>query len=224
VTIAAIPTKLAPLPGKPTVDNLPELQAFAARIATEGAWRPDVAGVVAGFFDGLAAKWNDHYSVRRFDPVADALQRGGVGAGGTCLEVGSGTGQLTPLLAAHFGTVVSIDLSAAMLAQAAGSPGTRLRCDAARLPFAGAVFDAAVLVDTFCFAAELARVLTPDGVVVWVNLLGQDGPLYVGAADIAQVLPGDWGGAESTAGWGTWAVLQRSPARAHSQDRRNTDP
>src|SRR6266516_6437551 len=142
----------------------------------------------------------------RFDPVSDALRRGGVEAGGRCLEVGSGTGQITPLLAAHFGKVVSVDLSAAMLEQAAGSPGSRLRCDAAQMPFADTVFDAAVLADTFCFAGELARVLTHDGVVVWVNVLGRDGPLYVPTAEIARALPGEWGGVESTAGWGTWAV------------------
>jgi hypothetical protein len=107
---------------------------------------------------------------------------------------------------------VSIDLSAAKLAQAAGSPGTRLRYDAARLPLTDAAFDAAVLVDTFVFTGELARVLTPDGAVVWVNLLGQDGPLYIGAADTARALPGEWDGVESTAGRGTWAVLQRSAA------------
>jgi ubiquinone/menaquinone biosynthesis C-methylase UbiE len=118
----------------------------------------------------LAATWNDEHSVRRFDLVADALHRSGVSARGTCLEVGSGTGQVTPLLAAHFGKVVSIDLSAALLDQAAGSPGSWLRCDAARMPFADAVFDAAVLVDAFCFADELARVLVGDGVVVWVSL------------------------------------------------------
>ena len=63
---------------------------------------------------------------------------------------------------------------------------------------------------TLSVAGELARVLTHDGVVVWVNLLGRDGPLYVPAGEIARVLPGEWGGVESTAGWGTWAVLRRS--------------
>jgi len=68
------------------------------------------------------------------------------------------------------------------------------------MPFADAVFDAAVLADAFCFAGELVRVLAHDGVVVWVNLLGQDGPLYVPTADIARAPPGEWDGVESAAG------------------------
>ena len=220
VTVRMIPGVLAPPPGKPRLDSVPELQAFAAQVAVEGAWGPDVAGVVAAFFDQLAVNWNAEHSVGRFEPVSDALRRGGVESGGRCLEVGSGTGQITPLLAAHFGKVVSVDLSAAMLEQAAGPQGSRLRCDAAQMPFADAVFDAAVLVDTLCFAGELARVLAHDGVVIWVNLLGQDGPLYVSTADIARVLPGEWDGVESSSGWGTWAVLHRSPATSAGQSAR----
>ena len=209
---------LAPMPGRPALDNVPELQAFAAQVAVEGRWGPDVAAVVTALFDQQAATWNAEHSVGRFDPVEDALHRGGVGTGGRCLEVGSGTGQITPLLAAHFGQVVCIDLSAAMLSQAVASPGSRVRCDAAELPFASAVFDAAVLVDVFCFAGELARVLTYDGAVVWANVLGRDGPLYVPAADIARALPGEWNGVESAAGWGTWAVLRRSQVVSAGQD------
>jgi hypothetical protein len=36
--VFALPAVLAPLPGKPRLDNVPELQASAARIAAEGAW------------------------------------------------------------------------------------------------------------------------------------------------------------------------------------------
>jgi SAM-dependent methyltransferase len=218
MTVATIPAVLAPMPGKPRLDNVPELQAFAAQVVVEGRWGPDVASVVTALFDQQAATWNAEHSVGRFDPVEDALHRGGVATGGRCLEVGSGTGQITPLLAAHFGQVVCIDLSAAMLDQAAASPGTRVRGDAAQMPFAPAVFDAAVLVDVFCFAGELARVLTDDGAVLWINVLGRDGPLYVPAADIARALPGEWNGVESTAGWGTWAALRRSHVAPAGQD------
>ena len=209
MAVLKLPTVSVPAPGKPKLDNVPELQALARRVAVEGEWGADLAAVVEGIFDGQAADWNAQHSVGRFDPVDDALRRGGVVASGRCLEVGSGTGQITPLLAARFDQVVSIDLSAAMLEEAAGSPSGLVRCDASRMPFADAVFDAAVLVDMFCFPDELARVLTREGVVVWVNLLGEDGPLYVPAEDIARALPGVWHGVESTAGWGTWAVLRR---------------
>ncbi|GAA2415589.1 hypothetical protein GCM10010404_87220 [Nonomuraea africana] len=59
-----------------------------------------------------------------------------------------GTGQITPLLAGHFGAVVCVDLSADMLAQAVGAPGARVQGEASRLPLAGSSVDAAVLVDT----------------------------------------------------------------------------
>lgn len=197
-------------PGKPALDNLPQLQAFVAQVAAGHAWGHEVARAVAALFDEQAATWNTEHSTGRFDPVTDALHRGGIHAWGRCLEAGSGTGQITPLLAARFAQTISIDLSAAMLEQATGSPASRLRCDAAHLPFTDAAFDAALLADTFCLAGELARVLTPHGAVIWVNLLGKDGPLYIPAAHIAHALPGEWHGVESTAGWGTWAVLHRS--------------
>jgi hypothetical protein len=90
-----------------------------------------------------------------------------------------------------------------MLEQAAGSPGSGLRCDAAQMPFADAVFDAAVLVDTFCFAAELARVLAHTALWSGSTFSVRTGPLCVPTADIAWVTPGEWDGVESAAGWGT---------------------
>ncbi|MGW3353406.1 class I SAM-dependent methyltransferase [Nonomuraea rubra] len=213
MAITFLPPAVSPPPRKPVLENVPELQALARQVAIEGGWSPDLAQVVQALFDAQAATWNAEHSVGRFDPVEDALRRGGVQAGGVCLEVGSGTGQITTLLAGHFGAVVCIDLSADMLAQAAGTPGARVRGDASRLPLAEASVDAAVLVDTFCFADELDRVVAADGVVVWINLLGRDGPLYVPTAEVAGALPGSRTGVESTAGWGSWAVLRRQARR-----------
>jgi hypothetical protein len=45
-----------------------------------------------------------------------------------------------------------------------------------------------------------SRAVIAGGYIIWVNLLGQGGPLYVPAADIANTLPGNWTGTESTAG------------------------
>lgn len=210
MTITTMPQIIPAPPGKPILDHLVELQAFARAIAVDGVWTTDIARATANSFDGMAATWNTEHSTNRFDAVHDALRRGDIPVGGRCLEIGSGTGQLTPLLVEHFDEVVSADLSIAMLFQAP-SESVRICCDAARLPMHDHIFDAAVLVDTFCFARELARVLKPNGHIAWINLLGQDSPLYVPASDIADALPGNWGGTESAAGWGSWSVLSATP-------------
>lgn len=103
-----------------------------------------------------------------------------------------------------------------MLARAPCSASFRICGDAAHLPLRDHVFDAAVLVDTFCFAHELARILKSSGHIVWINLLGKDGPLYVPANDIAGALPGNWTGMESTAGWGSWTVLSATSMASRS--------
>ncbi|MEV0201629.1 hypothetical protein [Nonomuraea sp. NPDC050691] len=46
--------------------------------------------------------------------------------------------------------------------------------------------------------------------IVWINLLGADGLLYVPTEQILTALPGNWTALESRAGWGTWATLRRS--------------
>lgn len=53
------------------------------------------------------------------------------------------------------------------------------------------------------------RVLAPDGVLLWINQLGEDGPLYLPADDVAAALPGQWQAVEAHAGWGSWAALRR---------------
>ncbi|MFI9561449.1 class I SAM-dependent methyltransferase [Nonomuraea endophytica] len=210
MTIRHLPD-LHPAPaGKPDLGQVSGLQELAAQIAAGQAWTPQLAALVTATFDEQAADWNATHSVGRFDPLHDALARGGIGAGGLCAELGSGTGQLTPALSAHFDHVACLDLSPVMLAHAPSGPGRRVRADASRLPLRDGRVDAAVLVDAFCFARETERILAPDGVMVWINLLGADGPLYVPTERILTALPGTWGAIESTAGWGSWAVLRRS--------------
>jgi SAM-dependent methyltransferase len=197
------------LSGKPHLGDVAGLQELARQIAAGRAWTPELAAMVTALFDEQAPDWDSEHSVGRFDPLTDALARGGIPVGGVCAEIGSGTGQLTPTLAAHFGHVVCADLSPVMLDHAPAGPGRRLCCDASRLPLREGSVDAAVLVDAFCFARELDRVLAPDGVVLWINLLGAEGPLFVPTQEIIDALPGAWQGCESKAGWGTWAVLRR---------------
>lgn len=110
MTITTVPRIVPAQPRKPALDKVSELQAFARAVAVDGVWTTDIARATAGLFDGMAATWNTEHSTNRFDAVHDALVRGQVPVGGRCLEVGSGTGQITPLLADHFEEVISVDL------------------------------------------------------------------------------------------------------------------
>jgi hypothetical protein len=99
-----------------------------------------------------------------------------------------------------------------MLLRAPAQPGHRMLADGAELPLVDGRASAVVLVNCFLFPAEVDRVLGPDGVVVWVNSSGGSTPIHLPADDVLAALPGAWHGAESEAGWGSWAVLRRTTA------------
>jgi SAM-dependent methyltransferase len=187
------------------------------RLVTEGVardsqtWTPERAGDVRRYFDGLAGEWNQRFvdAPLRTAPVEDALARGNVERFGRCLDLGSGTGLEAPLLAAAFASVIAVDLSFGMLADAPSVP-PRVQADGARLPFADDTFDAVVLVNAFLFGAEMARVLGPGGTIVWVSSVGADTPIYLAPAEVVAALGGEWDGVESEAGDGTWFTARRS--------------
>lgn len=174
-----------------------------------GGWTPERAAKVGELFDGLAPDWHNQMTRFRHVPLDDALTRGGPFAPGPALEVGSGTGLFTPSLRAVWPTVVACDLSMEMLLRAPAEGAGRVRADASRLPFAGTTFVAAVLVNMLLFPAEMDRVLAPHGTLIWVNTIGDATPIHLSAADVAEALPGQWGGVHAEAGWGTWAALRR---------------
>lgn len=202
----------------PEAPNRPDLagpdhpmRAVTQQIAASPAgWDPERAARVRALFDGLAPDWNARFSEERLDCVEDALARGDVPTG-TCLEVGSGTGLITPLLRRHFERVVSLDLSHEMLVRAdATSP--RVEADGGRLPLGAGSVDAVVLVNAFLFPHEVDRVLRPGGAVVWVSTIGDRTPIYLPAEAVLDALPGDWDGVASEAGWGSWLVARRAAA------------
>lgn len=198
-----------PLPPEDTADAF---RAFARDLAAgRRPWTTGEADFLAGLFDQLAPDWDTTQATGRDDPVRDALARGGPFPHGPCLEVGSGTGQFTRLLATAFPTVVSIDLSEQMLRQAARRSPARVRADASALPIADGSLAAVAAIDMLLFPSETARVLAPEGVLLWINQLGQDGPLYLPAHAAAAAIPGHWQITEAVAGWGSWAVLRRNP-------------
>jgi SAM-dependent methyltransferase len=181
-------------------------------------WDADARAEVAGLFDRLAPEWHTRVSPQREAVVVDALDRGlpavaGRSEGrrpGTAVEVGSGIGTYSALLAERFERVVAVDLSAEMLRLAAGEPAVRVLADSAALPLADGAADALVLVNMLLFPDEVDRVLAADGCVVWANSSGESTPIHLPPEDVIAALPGAWTGIASRAGVGLWAVVRRA--------------
>ena len=180
-----------------------------------GGWTPELRKEVAGFFDTLSGEWHTRTSPQRTAVVMDALERG-LGARdsrtGFAVEVGSGIGTYSGLLAQRFATVLAVDLSLAMLRLAPAGLAWRVQGDGAMLPVRDSSADAVVLVNAFLFPAEVDRVLSRDGALVWVNSSGPQTPIFLPAEDVVAALPGTWTATASQAGEGTWCVLRRLSA------------
>ncbi len=188
-----------------------ETRAWSREIAQDPSlWSAEQADEVVRRYAQLAPEWNDERGGYRPVPLADALSRGGPWPAGLCLEVGSGTGLLTPLLARRFATVLCADLSWDMLIRSVAPH--RVRADAARLPVADGRAAAVVLADVPLFADEMVRVLAPGGVVLWSNALGTDAPHHVPVevvlTALARAAGTPWTAVTADAGWGLWAVLR----------------
>lgn len=174
-------------------------------------WDEEAKRTVTAFFDALAPEWHTRSSPERQAVVVDALVRGAVPDGDLAVEVGSGIGAYSPLLAERFARVVALEIATEMLARAPTGPAHRVLADAARLPVADGCADAVVLVNAFLFPEEVHRALGPAGHIVWVNSSGDQTPIHLRADEVAAALPGPWTGTSSSAGAGTWCVLRRRP-------------
>lgn len=190
------------------------MRVMTRRIAglEPGDWDDDAEQLVRKTFDTLAAEWHTKTSRERTAVVDDALTRGlDRLASSTALsvEVGSGIGTYSPLLAARFDVVVSVELSWEMLKRADDST-CRVQGDGGRLPLRDGSADAVVLINAFLFPAELDRVLAPSGLVLWVNSSGEETPIYLSFEEVAAALPFPVVGVASRAGSGTWCALART--------------
>lgn len=193
--------------------------AHPMRVATRraagvepGGWTGELRHEVERFFDDLAGDWHTRVSPQRTAIVEDALARGleqVPAPRGLSIEVGSGIGTYSPLIAGRFGPVLAVDLSLEMLRRAPARPAHRVQGDGAHLPARDRAAAAVVLVNAFLFPAEVDRVLREDGVLVWVNSSGEHTPIYLSVDDLVAALPGAWGGVASRAGEGHWCVLRR---------------
>jgi hypothetical protein len=176
-----------------------------------GPWDEAARAEVTAYFDALAPEWHTRTSPERDAVVADALARGtGEAAGDVCVELGSGIGAYTPSLASRWGRVLATEVSLEMLRLAPADAGHRVLADGSQLPLTAGAAAAVVLVNCFLFPEEVDRVLSADGVVVWVNSSGAETPIHLPSSDVVAALPGAWTGVESTAGVGTWCVLRRA--------------
>lgn len=177
-----------------------------------GAWDDAARAEVAAFFDTLAPEWHTRTSPEREAVVADALERGvpsDLGRADVCIELGSGIGAYTPMLAKHWRRVLATEVAIEMLRLAPSGVGHRVLADGARLPVVDGEADAVVLVNCFLFPTEVDRVLSADGVVVWVNSSGAETPIHLSSDEVVLALPGRWSGVKSNAGAGTWSVVRR---------------
>lgn len=207
---------LAELPDHPeAVDPEPfagpdnPMRRLTRSVAFGEPWTDDDAIRVQQIFDGLAPGWSDdHVDPLKAAPVIDALERGNVPIAGRWLKVGSGTGAGARLLASEVGSLVCTDLSREMLRHAP-EVAARVRADASMLPVADSSFDAVLLINMFLFPDEIERVLRPDGVVVWVNTLGDQTPIHLSPADVIEALPGAWSAVTARAGTGFWLAAHR---------------
>jgi SAM-dependent methyltransferase len=211
--IETLPRVVPAAPGKPAREEARRSQADSLRLAEHPeTWSPEQAAGVVRRYRELAPVWDGERGGYRPLPLADALRRGGPFPPGGCVEVGCGTGLLTPLLTAIWPEVVSLDLTRAMLERSAAR--WRLLADASRLPLRSGTAAAVVLADVPLFAAEVVRVLAPGGVVVWSNALGTDAPHHVPVgtvlATLATATGTGWSAVTAEAGWGLWAVLRRT--------------
>lgn len=180
-----------------------------------GGWDEAARAEVAAYFDDLAPQWHTRTSPERDAVVADALQRGlpdDLATADLCVELGSGIGAYTPLLADRWSRVLATEVALEMLRRAPAAVGHRVLADGAALPLPDHAASAVVLVNCFLFPTEVDRALGPDGVVVWVNSSGEQTPIHLPPQDVVAALPGDWIGRQSRAGAGIWCVLQRAPA------------
>ena len=173
------------------------------------SWTAERRAFVAEIFDGEAPNWHTRETPGRYDALKDALARGGVPTDGPALELGSGTGLSTPLLAERFPRLIAGDLSIEMLRIAPPDPAPRLQCDSTMLPFPDGSVQVVLAINMLLFPDELARVLAPDGCLVWVNTSGEQTPIYLPADDVVAAMGDGWQGTASEAGTGTWCVARR---------------
>ncbi len=195
-------------PSAPEGDEHP-MRKVTKQVAFDGGWDEERRRKVAELFDSMAAEWTaSHNSAERRASISDALDRGAV-RGGRVVELGSGSGMGTEQLAARFDDVVALDLSLQMLLHAPPASGARVQGDSSTLPLRSDSADTLMLVNMLLFPAEINRVLSTDGQLVWVNTGAELTPIHLMPEEVVRALPGEWTAVAGRAGAGLWCVASR---------------
>jgi hypothetical protein len=210
MNLETLPRQIPDRPGRPDLgDIVGPMHELTAAIAFEpDTWTPERKAQIGSWFDAMADGWSERDRPERHEAIADALTRGGPFPAGWCVEVGSGTGNSTADFALAFGDVVSLDLSREMLRLASGDR-LRMQSDASALALRTGSAAVVALVNMFLFPDEISRVLSGNGVLLWVSTNGEGTPIYLPPGDVVRALPGEWQGVTSEAGWGTWCTARR---------------
>jgi SAM-dependent methyltransferase len=163
-----------------------------ARVATNAAVRtPRLWAVfrplVRGLFDAEAPIWDSLRLPDTFLPYETALASVEP-APRRALDLGTGTGYGAFVLARRFpaAEVVGADLSDKMLEQAQRNTPEELRdrvafqrADASKLPYGDAEFDLVAHANMIPFFDEVARVVAPEGQVLFAYSSGAQTPIFV---------------------------------------------
>lgn len=192
----------------PVFGSVSPMREVTETVAFDAAWDFSRREKVRELFDGMAAEWSSRATPEREASILDALDRGGL-AGGTVIELGSGTGIGTGHLIERFNDVVALDLSMAMLHHQPDL-APKVQADASVLPFRDDAADLLVLVNMLLFPAEVDRVLRPGGGLLWINTLGHETPIHLTPEAVVDALPGSWTATAGRAGSGLWAAVQRA--------------
>ena len=170
-----------------------------SRLATDAAVRsPTLWRLFRPFvrrqFDSLAPVWDSMRLDDTFAPYEAALDELPEPPA-RILDVGTGTGAGALRLAQRFpaATIVGVDLSDAMLAQARRNTPNDLsltyeRADASALPFPAASFDLVTHANMIPFFDEVARVVAPGGHALFAFSSGAGTPIYVPAERLQEEL------------------------------------
>lgn len=168
---------------------------------------------LAAAYEAMASEWQAWVSTQShyLDPVADALAR--IGSIDHAVEVGSGTGEATRLVAAQARLVAAVDASPAMMSRVPELPNVRwLVGDVRSLPVDPGWADLVVGLNAVPSFREIDRVCAPAGRVLWASSFGPDTPLYIEPERFVRLLGPEWGGIARRVGFGEWCIAERRQA------------
>ena len=171
----------------------------------EDAWRG-----LAAAYEEMAPEWRSWVATQShyLDPISDALTR--IGRVERAVEIGSGTGEATGLIAARARLVLAIDSSPAMISRSPVTPNVRwILGDVRSLPIDRDWADLVVGLNAVPSFGEIDRVCAPSGRVLWASSFGPDTPLYVEPERFVRLLGAEWVGTARRVGFGEWCVAER---------------